>query len=261
MTVVLGLDDNPKLALDEPGATLNGQPLPAWLATRRLAPEDVWPPSPAPGAGAAPAARTLWEAKLFVADAADPYRRILRWLQRPPAASAAADGPSSGPPGPLEALGLPGVRERWLAARRSSLRDLLDGSDAAALGAWREALVGDVAAARVEGDVGAGGDEDFGALFSGLTGAQRRAAQRRLEALSQGPAAPADPLQRARYWRVLAGLAAPEAVESLLDRAAAAVGEAVSRPPRAGGGAAGGALRPGRRVRVAAPVRIDFGGG
>ena len=122
VTVVLGLDDNPKLALDEPGATLNGQPLPAWLATRRLAPEDVWPPSPAPGAGAAPAARTLWEAKLFVADAADPYRRILRWLQRPPAASEPSSrsrreerraasqrsrtpgspSASSGPGGPLE---------------------------------------------------------------------------------------------------------------------------------------------------------------
>ena len=258
VTVVLGLDDNPKLALDEAGATLNGQSLPAWLAARDLSPEDVWP-----SRGAAPAARTLWEAKLFVADGADPYRRILRWLQRPPPpAQRAGPAGAAGAPerGALGALGLPGVRERWLGARRYSLRDLLEGSDAAALGAWRGALVGDVAAARVEGDVRAGGDEDFGALFSGLTAVQRRAAQRRLEALTDGPAAPSDPLQRARYWRVLASLAAPEAAEPLLDRAAAAVGEAVRRPPRAGG-APGAALRAGRRVRVAAPVRIDFGGG
>jgi fucokinase len=276
VTVVLGLDDNPKLGLDDPEATLNGQPLGEWLASRDLTTEDVWPPAAGPaGPAGSPGTRQLWEAKLFVPDAADPYRRILRWLQRP-----RAQGPSDGSEG-LAALGLPGVRERWLGARRVSLRDLLEGSDAAALAAWRGALVGDIAAARVVGDVGAGGDEDFSPLFSALTPSQRGAARRRLEAIAAGPPATAGPLHRARYWRVLADLAPPGAAPACLDRATAAVREAVSRTPGGAlggppGGTPGGALQdgragpaaggvvrvpPGGRVRVAAPVRIDFGGG
>ncbi len=158
------------------------------------------------------------------------------------------------------------MRERWLEAERFSLRDLLERSDAAALAAWRGALMGDVAAARVVGDVTGGGDESFSDLFSGLPPAQREEARRRLERLAADPALTPDPLHRARYWRLLADLVSeggPD--EACLDRAAGAVREAVSRPPRAGGAAAaGGAARagwPGKgRVRVAAPVRIDFGG-
>ena len=151
VTVVLGLDDNPKLGLQAGapagGATLNGQPLADWLAGRGLAPEHLWPGA----AGGAGEGRTLWEAKLFVADGDDPYRRILTWLQRPPLAPESAGGL-----GGLAELGLSGVRERWLAAERFSLRDLLERSDAAALAAWRGALMGDVAAARVVGDVRGG---------------------------------------------------------------------------------------------------------
>ena len=156
-----------------------------------------------------------------------------------------------------------------MAAERFSLRDLLERSDAAALAAWRGALVGDVAAARVVGDVRGGGDESFSDLFSGLTPAQREEARRRLERLAADPALTPDPLHRARYWRLLADLvpaAGPD--EACLDRAAGAVREAVSRPP---GGGVGRGRRAGRagaqraepagRVRVAAPVRIDFGGG
>ena len=55
VTVVLGLDDNPKLGLQDGapdgGATLNGQPLADWLAGRGLAPEHLWPGA-AGGAGA-----------------------------------------------------------------------------------------------------------------------------------------------------------------------------------------------------------------
>ena len=47
VTVVLGLDDNPKLGLQagapDGEATLNGQPLAEWLAGRGLAPEHLWP--------------------------------------------------------------------------------------------------------------------------------------------------------------------------------------------------------------------------
>ncbi len=57
MTVVLGLDDNPKLGLQagapDGGATLNGQPLADWLAGRGLAPEHLWPGA-AGGARAGP---------------------------------------------------------------------------------------------------------------------------------------------------------------------------------------------------------------
>jgi fucokinase len=267
VTVVLALDDNPKLALDgsagesngdnprddagtveDGGATLNGQSLGEWLATRRLAPADLWPD----GVDGGP--RTLWEAKLFVADADDPYRRILTWLQQLPAPLVADEG--------LAGLGLPDVGQRWRAARRYSLRDLLDRSDAAALATWRGALVGDVVAARVVGDVVAGGDEDFAGLFSGLTAAQREEARARLLALASDPQTTPDPLHRARYWRILADLAVPGAadgIETYHDRASAAVREAVSRPPAARGG--GFSLPAERRVRVVAPVRIDFGGG
>jgi fucokinase len=165
------------------------------------------------------------------------------------------------------------VRDRWRRASRYSLRDLFEQADAGTLAAWRGRLIGDVAAARVVGDVGAGGDEDFAGLFAGLTAAQREETRMRLAALAGDPRATPSALHRARYWRILADLVPPtgaggpggvevDDAEACYERAASAVREAVSRPPArppahgAGAGPVGG-----RGVRVAAPVRVDFGGG
>jgi fucokinase len=230
VTVVLGIDDNPKLTLRD--AAFHGAPLREWMAARGVVARDFWPA----GDG------TLYDARLFVDDAGDRDRRIADWLQEPPAG------------------GGDGVAQRWRAARRSSLRELLDAADAEAIAAERAALAGDVAAARVVADVGANGAASFGGVIGALTGGQRERTLVRLTAVAEDPAT--TPLHRARYWRVLADLAAtPEEAERCEDRAAAAVRAAVSRT--ANGSSAGVALSlmPGRVVRVASPVRVDFGGG
>lgn len=276
VTVVLGLDDNPKLGFDD--STFQGQPLRTWLATRDIAIQDVWDDLGDSGRSGtadqreASNGRTLWEARLFVHDAVDPDRAILGWLQGAPAQQ--TGGGAAGASG--------AIRDRWLAATRYSLRDLLDAADAAAIAYRRGVLVGDTAAARVAGDVQAGGDESFAAHFSGLTEGQRQEAAQRLRRAAEDATTTPDALHRARYWRILADLVTPEpsgpagpqggaglpgyhdaAVrESLEDGAAACVREAVSRPA-AGAGRDLAQLREarGRRARVAAPVRIDFGGG
>ncbi|HEU5318857.1 MAG TPA: L-fucokinase, partial [Chloroflexota bacterium] len=228
VTVVLGIDDNPKLPLGE--ATFSGGPLPTWMAERGVTEADLWT------AGA----RTLHEARLFVADSDDPDRSILDWLQVLPADR----GEESA--------------ARWRAARRHSLRELLDAADAEAISAERAALAGDVAAARVVADVEANGDASFANVFGALTPAQRERTLAGLIAVAEAPATA--PLHRARYWRVLADLAAPpDEAERCEDRAAAAVREAVSRT--AGAAAARFTFASGRIVRVASPVRVDFGGG
>ncbi|HET7767215.1 MAG TPA: L-fucokinase, partial [Chloroflexota bacterium] len=230
VAVVLGIEDNPKLALDE--ATFQGLPLREWLSERGLAPADLWPHG---------GTQSLWEAKLFTADVADPLRAVLSWLQQ------------------VDETADPGAAcERWRAARRYSLHDLLDLADAEAIASERTALMGDIAAARVVADVETNGDESFAGLFAALTPLQRERSTTRLESVAGDAARTA--LHRARYWRILADLAdSPAGAEQREDRAAAAVREAVSRT--AAGIARTLTLRPGARVRVQSPVRVDFGGG
>ena len=252
VTVVLGIDDNPKLGLND--ATFQGQGLREWMTARGVSASDLWQDG---------AVGQLWNARLFVADVDDADRSVLDWLQ----AVAPAD------PGADTSL------DRWRAARRYSLRDLLDLADAEAIAGWREALVAEVAAARVAADVEGGGDESFAGLANALSGGQRHGTVQRLDAAASDSGRPA--LGRARYWRILADLAFPDedplasqeegaAARSGVvsgestrteyeDRAAAAVREAVSRP--AAGGGRELRLRVGQRTRVAAPVRVDFGGG
>jgi fucokinase len=240
VTVVLGIDDNPKLALPE--ATCNSQTLQDWLRSRGVGGEELWP---------AETPQTLWEARLFVADDDDPDRRILTWIQE------------------LPSRGANGALERWRGPERYALRQLLDQADVAALARWRATLIGDVAAARVRADVLGNGDESFVSLFSGLTESQAQQALAELTTAAQSVAVTPNPLHRARYWRVLADLAAPDAGpevasealrEHYQDLATAAVREAVSR--EAGSEAVlAGVARPGTVARVGSPVRIDFGGG
>jgi fucokinase len=246
VTVVLGIDDNPKLPAGE--ATFNGLPLADWMAARGVTAADLWPEGKA---------GLLWDARLFPADEDDREFVVLDWLQDS-AAARTTRGPARD------------TLANWRALQRHSLHELLDSADAEAIAAWREALVAEVAAARVEADVAGGGDESFAGLTHTLSPGQRHGAVQRLRALAEDVRRPA--LERARYWRVLADMAPPgggggansasdagSTRVDLEDRAAAAVREAVSRP--AGGSGRPLQLREGRRVRVAAPVRVDFGGG
>ena len=201
------------------------------------------------GRGRAGEGCTLWEARLFVADGDDPYRRILTWLQRPPLTPERPRRATGGAGAVRGARALVGGPERF------SLRDLLERLGRGGAGAWRGALMGDVAAARVVGDVGTGGgDESFSDLFSGLPAGPAGGGQ--APPGTRWPPSPAltpDPLHRARYWRLLADLASeggPD--EACLDRAAGAVREAVSRPPGGGPGWRGLSRRPGGGAGAAA---------
>ncbi|HXI19383.1 MAG TPA: L-fucokinase, partial [Chloroflexota bacterium] len=228
VTVVLGIDDNPKVAIET--ATFNGDLLAAWLRSRGATEADLWQ---------AGVPHILWEASLFTADTDDVDRTLLAWLQR------SSDNS--------------GLLARWRGARRYSLHELLDAADAEAIAAERQALIGDIAAARVTADVEANGDESFSGLFESLTPGQRQHTLARLHAFASDSRTAAPPaLQRARFHRILAGLDADGAAGHE-DRAAAAVSEAVTRP--ASGAAATLTPLGARAVRVDAPVRIDFGGG
>ena len=58
VTRVYGLNDNPKLAWDDPNATYLNRSWRDWLAEANIQPDDIWPKIPA-------AERTLWNAQLF----------------------------------------------------------------------------------------------------------------------------------------------------------------------------------------------------
>lgn len=242
VTVLLGLIDNPKAALWERGATFQGQPWDRWLADRGLVPADLW-------TGEEP--RTLWEARVFVPDDADPRREILAWLGKPDSCGDAS-----------------AARQAWLDAPRYSLRQLHAGADCLALLAWRDQLLDDLAVGLVLDDVATCGDEDFAGLLAGLSAEAR---ERVVGRLYQAVDSLTQPLQRARLLQLLAtiqtngtpatAVGSDDAYrQGLQDRAIASVQEAIVGGPR-GRPERAVELRPGTFVRVRAPVRVDFGGG
>jgi fucokinase len=98
-----GVDDSFKDS-DESRAGLHGRPIGEWLAAVGAKPEDVWEPQAPPGS------RSIWDARLFPAEA-DPaaYRRWL-WMFDPSSASAEQ-------------------RAAWLAADRYSLAEIAEFAD------------------------------------------------------------------------------------------------------------------------------------
>ena len=237
VTVLLGLDDNPKADYGDPKATFQGLLWADWLTARGLAPGDVWP---------ADTPRTLWEAVLFVDSESDPDLTVLEWLANADPA--------------------PEPRRRWLRARRYSLRECLLRADVTAILDWRAALREEIAVGRVLDDISMRGDDEFRDLFATLPPVSRR---RVFARLSDAVDRQEDLLGRARLLALLARLGSPDQVarhaggpdqRELEDRAIAAVRESiVSAPVERRQRPAG--VEPGSGVAVRMPVRIDLGGG
>jgi fucokinase len=232
VTRTFGLHDDPKQVWDAPIATFMNRSWLTWLAAARLDPAIIWP-------DIAPAARTLWNAKLYpVNTCRDASLQLALLLQHP---EQLAQEPS-----------------QWQSAPRLSLQESFATADG-------ERVLADISA--VEDNVAA--QHFFHTILSEAPAAQARellghnqsAVSRRCELLKVW-IGQTDQLTRLRGYQALAVATGNTAFEDqAFHTLADMVQLAVTRPahtPRASGRKS---VIQHRAVRVEAAARIDFGGG
>ena len=232
VTRVFGLHDDPKRVVGEPTATFLNRPWPGWML--RLA-EAIWP-------GVDPGERTLWNARLYPAEAEreESLRAALELLEVDEATEA--------------------WRGRWLQAPRFSLAESFLRADGERILADVSAIEDLVAAHRFYPAVVA---EQPAAEAAPLLGAVPAAIARRCE-LAADWLAQDDPIVRLRGYKALAVATGDASWE---DRAfnvlAAMIEEATRRVERRKVESSRLQVRgfPASPVRVSAAARIDFGGG
>jgi len=265
---VYGLDDNAKAPVDSGTATFLGQPLAEWQQARGLRAADLWP-------DVAPEDRFLWNARLFVPGDPETTLRWALWLTDP---------------------ATPQDTAAWLAQERLSFQEALLRADAEAAYHYRARLRGEALAA--EALRLAASDEslqEFFALISDpweaapvvaslLEQAEREESPLRRARLYQAgcdllghprvqptlssepenPRGPLHPLVEEAVSR-FAHRKFPRPFDAALwleDEAFAQVSAAVAAGLEEYGLPAGPCrLQPGAAVCVAAPARLDFGGG
>ena len=188
---VMAVGDGVKDAASAPTAGVCGVPWRVLLDTAGVTPEEIW-------AGVAPDKRSLWNAALFAASPPPPVPdllpaapapapdaaasaladRVALWLQYLPTAPAAAR-PHDAPPLDAHTTALaaahlaPEVLAAWRAARRYSLRDLLEHGDAGGEFAWRRRLRGAIDASLLVAAVGQTSNVCVTPLVARLGGAAR----------------------------------------------------------------------------------------
>jgi fucokinase len=236
VTRIYGLQDNPKRAFGDPGATYLNRPWADWFAQVGISAEDLWP-------GVPEGQRTLWNARLFpcLADREASLRLSLP-LQNPALVSAA-------------------WREAWQKAERLSLAQSFQSADLDRLAADVTDLEDEIAGQRFLAAVRSGQPATSAKRWLGR---QNAVVRRRCERVSDWLAL-ADPLLRIRGNKALAVALDDKSYE---DRAFTVLADMIGRSLIAEQRAATSQSKIGNPkskiespVRVEAAARIDFGGG
>ncbi len=234
VTRLFGLDDDPKRLWSDDKATFLNRPFGDWLAELGESPEVLWPHVPQDQ-------RNLWHARLYpVTDDRDASLELALPLQAPAAASAA-------------------WRSRWKTAERLSLAEGFTHAGGARIlddiTAVEDAIAAEHASAAIRQERPA--EEAARALTTRDPAALARRCRLVEKRLEEGP--------QSLPWRGLAALAAATGDAAYEDRAFANLAQAIEADVNRRLGRASAALQPVEAahgaVRVAAPARVDFGGG